>query len=95
MPEVHMTEEAQTVAVPVTIHTVEGGAFVVTDIDAWSYQELGVFATGHWYGYEEDDKKVRDVLIPFARIDHMEFDFDALTEFTVEEFIEEATSEKP
>lgn len=83
--------DLDTVAVPVTIHTKRRGDFIVPDVGAWTYQELGVFATGHW-GWD-DEKKERDVLISYDSIEFIEFDFDALINFEVEELIEEATSD--
>lgn len=86
-------ETLETVAVPVTIQTSidagVNGSFVVTDINAWAYQDLGVFATGKWLGHEVET----DVLIPYSKIEYLTFDFDGLIEYEVEELIEEATSD--
>lgn len=68
--------------VPVSIHTTSGRTFVVADIGAWQYQELGIFAQGLW-SEELCERGVapRQVLIPYERIEYLEFDFDALERF--------------
>lgn len=83
--------EPQIVAVPVTIHTdVPPFRFVVHDVDAWSYQELGIFAMGSWYGDGPDVD--RSVLIPYSQIRYLEFNYDSLIEFRTDEFINDALS---
>lgn len=83
-------DDVQVVAVPVTIHTKFGGDFVVKDIDAWSWQDGGIFAHGSWFGSTTD---LIDVFIPLAQVQWMEYDFDALIEFQAEEFANEALGE--
>lgn len=69
-------EEADAQQVPVQIHTPDG-VFVVDEVEGWQYMQLGIFAHGRWYA----DGPYKDVLIPFERIKHLEFDFDALERY--------------
>lgn len=66
----------QVIKVPATITVEDKGKFLVEDLDAWAYTEVGIFASGHW---EDSDNEI-DVLFPYRKLDEIEFHFDRLTE---------------
>lgn len=80
-PQVDTTETDDThiMDVPIVLHT-EHGMFVVDDVGAWAYQTQGVFATGYWLQAEHGQEK-HSVLIPYARLNWIEFDFEALDRY--------------
>lgn len=65
----------QVIKVPATFR-VEGkdADFLVEDLDAWAYTEVGIFASGKWEGSDEE----KDLLIPYRKLDEIEFHFDRL-----------------
>ena len=71
-------EEFQTQEVPCTIVTYKWGHFKVKDVNAWGYMAHGVFVTGVW---AETPDQERTVLIPYDKIEWIEFNFEALERF--------------
>lgn len=73
VPEPHVQD------VPVTLWCQGGAAasFVVSDVDSWFYHDYGIWAQGHW----AEDRQHRYVLIPYERLDWIEFHFDRLEQF--------------
>lgn len=55
-------------------------AFYVRDVGAWAHTDQGVYAAGKW-ATDLDDDAERHVLIPYANVQWIEFDFDALALF--------------
>jgi len=98
MEEAGLIDTTEVVAVPVTIHTdLPQGPFVVRDVASWTWEAHGIFATGNWVEDLDDDldpgPPERDVLIPYGHIEHLEYDFDALTYAIVDDFIADATAD--
>lgn len=69
-------------APPCRIHTQDGRCFVVEDINAWTGQEEGIFATGYW-AYEGPMDE--SVLIYSANIRYISFDYAALRQWQSEQ----------
>lgn len=81
LAEAAPTQGQQVQEPPVTIHVKaechDSGAFIVTDVDAWAYQPLGIFAIGSWRG----DAQERELVIPYDWIRYLEIDFAALERY--------------
>lgn len=76
-------DEFQTQDVPCTIYCKHGPWFIVKDVNAWGYMELGVFATGRYM--EDPPDHERSMLIPYDEIKAIEFDFEALEQFQAQQ----------
>lgn len=63
----------QPVLHPVMITTKAGNQFNVTELNAWGYCPIGVYAVGKWEGYDDE----KDVLIPFTEVKLYTFDYEA------------------
>lgn len=85
-----MTDTDPTIQeVPCIIHLLDGKQFVVADVGAWKYEDWGIFASGRWRSFYDEHEQ--DVLIPYSRIEHLEFDFAALERYHASQLIESVT----
>lgn len=66
----------QVIKVPATFEIEGKDKFLVEDLDAWAYTEVGIFATGHF----ENSSEEKDILIPYRKLEEIEFHFDRLSE---------------
>lgn len=62
----------QVIKVPATFEIEGKGRFLVENLDSWAYTEVGIFASGHWEGSDEE----KDLLIPYTKLNEIEFHFD-------------------
>jgi hypothetical protein len=74
VPDTPEPQQSQAHKPPITVYC-DDGRFEVPGKDSWGYMEVGIFASGYWFGREQEAK---DVLIPYERIRHIEFDFSAI-----------------
>lgn len=82
-------EDITQAAAPCRIFTTDGRCFVVNDVNAWTGQDTGVFASGCW----ADDGTETDVLLAYDFIRYMEFDFAGLRAWQAEQLAPEYDAE--
>lgn len=66
------------VPIPAIIYVMMGDELAGFDAKAagsWAYTPLGIFATGAWIVDSEDEQPIRDVLLPYESVHHLEFAF--------------------
>ena len=71
---------------PCKIYLKDGSTFHVRDVDAWTWQDNGIFATGTWVPDSRwTDVGERDILFPLDSVHYIEYDFAALQKWMEEQ----------